>query len=356
MTHHFRSPLSYITLGIVAISLSLASRAAPPMATKFEAPQTSIDYSKLAFYPKRWKEQGVSTELYPWVGEEVVLLTPTNTRDPKVMQAFVKQLDRGWKHYKDIAGTTPRPFKLYQEKPVIAAVPGSRLTCGFGCGMVGATGIEVSNFPADYKSVQRNSQAVPHYYFYEMGRNFYVFGKKHDCFVTGFAVFMRYSCMDELKLIDNDKKTRTAIEKAIDVHAKTDLDFITAFTNAGSLSEKQPRLKGFSGPCDQPVMYASAMLRLQRDYGGDAFTRRFYQTLQKMPAFGQKENPNNAHRQCLVWLVTASYAAGQDVSSRFVDQWRLPVSIAGRDLLKKTDWKSKTLDPAVVIEELLNRK
>jgi hypothetical protein len=29
-----------------------------------------------------------------------------------------------------------------------------------------------------------------------MGRNWYVFGGRHSSFITGYAMFMRYSCMD----------------------------------------------------------------------------------------------------------------------------------------------------------------
>ena len=43
---------------------------------------------------------------------------------------------------------------------------------------------------------------MPHYYFYEMGRNFYTFGDRHSLFITGYAVFMRYACMDALKCED----------------------------------------------------------------------------------------------------------------------------------------------------------
>ena len=45
---------------------------------------------------------------------------------------------------------------------------------------------------------------MPHYVFYEMGRNYYTFGDRHSCFITGFAVFMRYVCMDALKCEDTD--------------------------------------------------------------------------------------------------------------------------------------------------------
>jgi hypothetical protein len=65
-----------------------------------------------------------------------------------------------------------------------------------------------------YPALQRDPLAIPHYVFYEMGRNFYTFGDRHSCFVTGFAVFMRYVCMDTLKFHDEDRRTRQTIEEA----------------------------------------------------------------------------------------------------------------------------------------------
>ncbi|MFG0254208.1 MAG: calcium-binding protein [Rhodopirellula sp. JB053] len=316
-------------------------------ANALDVPDEAINYQKMAFYPARWTQQEVSGELYPWKGTEVVLLTTEKELAADTMKVFLGHLDRGWAYYHKITGRTPRPYKTHEGKPTIAAVPNASLTCGLGCGMVGATGIEVGKFPSDWKEVRQNAQAMPHYYFYEMGRNYYVFGRKHDCFVTGYAVFMRYCCMDELKLIDNDVRTRQAIENAIDAYAESDLDFITAMTHSGSLSEKQQRIRSYRGPCDQPVMYASAMLRLRRDYGGDEFVQRFYHALHEMPAYGENERgqkPDNAKRQSVIWLLTACRAAKQDLSPMYVDQWRLPLSDEARELIQQTDWADESGD------------
>ncbi|MBB3209725.1 hypothetical protein FHS27_005565 [Rhodopirellula rubra] len=321
-----------------------------------DVPTDVVDYQSMAFYPERWNQQNVSGEMYPWHGKEVVLLTPQQNHAPETMETFLGHLDRGWAFYHEITGTQPRAYKMYAGKPTIAAVPNASLTCGLGCGMVGGTGIEVGKFPSDWKEVQANAQAMPHYYFYEMGRNYYVFGKKHDCFVTGYAVFMSYCCMDELKLIDNDRSTRRAIENAIDAYSQSDLDFITAMTHSGSLSEKQARIRPYDGPCDQPVMYASAMLRLRRDFGGDGFVKRFYHTLHQMPEYGENERgnkPTNAKRQSVTWMLAACRAAKQDLSPLFVDQWRLPISNEAREIVKQTDWTKESDDDAELAEQVL---
>ncbi len=50
-----------------------------------------------------------------------------------------------------------------------------------GCGYVGSTGIELALFyDRDYADLQRRPDAMPHYVFYEMGRNFYTFGDRHS--------------------------------------------------------------------------------------------------------------------------------------------------------------------------------
>ena len=102
--------------------------------------------------------------------------------------------------------------------------------------------------------------------FYEMGRNFYTFGERHSLFVTGFAVFMRYVCMDSLECNDIEPRIRAIIEQAESVYTTSEVSFMGAFTNFGGAGEKGHRLKQPNGkpliPSDQPVMYASAMLKL----------------------------------------------------------------------------------------------
>lgn len=50
-------------------------------------------------------------------------------------------------------------------------------------GRLGATGIEVAGFDRDFRLVHENQSAFPHYYFYEMGRNWYAFGDRHSSLI-----------------------------------------------------------------------------------------------------------------------------------------------------------------------------
>lgn len=322
------------------------------VAPKPPAPGRAIDYGPMAFFPNRWKEQEHSTQLFPWEGKQVVLLTTKKDLDPKVIEVFLDRLDGGWKYYADMVGQSPRPGKLLKNKPTIAVVPDGRLTCGYGCGLVGATGIEVAGFDgSDYPLVVKNPKAFPHYYFYEMGRNYFVFGDRHSAFTTGYAVFMRYCCMDALKCEDAEAKVRDQIEQAEGHYAKSNMPFLQAFTTQGGLDEKVPRLKDMVGPSDQPVMYASAMLKLRNDYGGDGWVKRFCRQLATCPEV-KSDTPEGALYQSVMWLAAASVAASEDLTPLFVDRWRLPVGEKTRKALKQIEWKAQELTAITVLQSL----
>lgn len=326
---------------------------------KWIEPGPPIDFKPLAMFPHRWEQQGFSTQLIPWEGQRVVFLTTSADFDKRVMTRLVGRLDAGWRYYEEITGRRPRTLRQFHGKTTMAAVPSMKLTCGLGCGMIGATGIEFAGFyNHDYRKMSRDPEVFPHYFFYEMGRNYYTFGDRHSLFITGFAVFMRYVCMDRFHLKDADLATRRTIEKCEAAYAASDVTFLDAFTNFGhgkNSPEKSNRLKDEHGktiyPSDQPVMYATAMLKLRRDYGGDAWVKQFFTQLARCPAV--KPNTEKAAlRQCLNWVVSASAAAGKDLTSIFVDRWRMPMSEGVRKTLEKVDWKRGDLDAGAVIASL----
>lgn len=320
------------TLTLLAIS--------PPSGAEEIKPGDPIDISKLAFYPERWKKQGHALEMVPWEGKRVVFLTIGDSHDAKVMTAFLESLDQGWELYAKVTGQKPNSFKAVNGKVTIAAVPDG-MTCGYGCGYVGATGIEMTKFyRGQVPRLQKDPKAVPHAYFYEMGRNYFTFGKRHNCFTTGFAVFMRYVCMNGLKLNDTDKGTRRVIEQAINEYEKSDLPFLRTFTNTDGLTEKQNRLK--TRPTDQPVMYASAMLKLQRELG-DAWLQEFFRQLATCPPANPKSK-DGAQAQCFSWYLAASCAAKKDLAPTFIEKWRFALTEAQSSIVKDVDWKNLQLD------------
>lgn len=325
--------------------------AGPIEATENE-PGESIDYITLAFYPDRWEKMGADTTMYPWQGKHVVLLSPSKDHDPKIMARFIDRLDAGWTLYEELVGAKPKAHKKLNKRVAIAAVPDARLTCGAGCGRVGHTGIEVARFSRhDYPMVQKDMDAFAHYYFYEMGRNYFVFGNRHDAFQTGFAVFMRYVCMDALECKDPESGTRRKIEQAEAVYAESKLGFLDAFTVQGRLSEKQGRLPSYRGPSDQPVMYASAMLYLYKSYGKNDFLKAFYKQLLTCPTV-RAQTPEQAMRQTLNWLVSASCAAGEDLTPVFIDRWRMPLAEETRKALEKVNFEQEGIKAGDILETI----
>ncbi len=347
--------MSTISLGLIGLSVATADVASVPSV----AAGALVDYRPLAFQPKTWQEKKTSTLLLAWPGTNVVFLTTNGVYDAKVMNHWVARLDQGWSLYADLMGARPKPFKLVAGKASIAAVPDFDFTCGAGCGFVGSTGIELAMFYGwNYPALLRNPDAMPHYVFYEMGRNFYTLGDRHSAFTTGFAVFMRYVCMDTLGCVDEDEVTRRTIEGVEPLIRSSSLSFLKIFTNCDGLSEKEPRVRDahsqWVNPSDQPVTYASAMLRLWREQGRNAWARRFFRALAECPE-APGDNRTSALAQSWNWLVSANVAAGKDLTPVFADDWHLPLSENTRKELSTVNWSEKGLSAATLINQIRPR-
>lgn len=344
--------VSCVPCALVSVlsSLALASIALGQIAP------TPLNYAPLAFDPPKWHERKVSLEMTAWHGKKIVLVTRTAELDKDKMESFVDRLDGGWETYQSLVGKSPQLFRNVDGKATICALPQPDLSCGYGCGYVGSTGIEVAGFYAhDWPAFQANEKRFEHYYFYEMGRNFYVYGDRHSLFTTGYAVFMRYVCMDRLECEDADLATRKVIERCEQVFADSELPFLDAFTNL-SAGEKGHRLTDPTTgqaitPSDQPVMYASAMMKLRRDLGGDRWVKAFLHKLHECPAVPASDE-RTAMQQSLNWLVCASSAAEKDLSGVFVDRWRMPLNDRQRAIMSTVDWSNDDLAVARVIEKL----
>ena len=341
---------------VLAISLLLGIAPAPADEIAPLKPGKRFDYSKYAFQPESWKKRNLSLQLTPWTGKSVIFLTTDDTLDPGLMGIWVSRLDAGWQLYADLTGRKPSRFREFEGKVTIAAVPGYDLTCGAGCGYVGYTGIELAMFyDHNYPELKTHPKAMPHYVFYEMGRNFYTFGDRHSCFITGFAVFMRYVCMDALKCEDLDAETRKTIEGVEPRFAASELSFLDLFTNTTCKNEKSHRIKDAQGnaitPSDQPVCYAAAMLRLRRENGGEAWVKRFFRHLATCPE-AKPATEAGALRQGWYWLICASLAAEKDLSPVFAGQWHFPMTAEERAVMAGVHWKQPGLTVAAVADAL----
>jgi hypothetical protein len=142
----------------------------------------------------------------PWVGRNVVLLTYSPNLDANVMSRILHALDAGYDTYKEVTQYTPGVARAYNGKITIAEMTPETVGCGAACGYLGATGIEIQSqlFLRLYNGVRDHDQ-FDEPLFYELGRNFWNYGKYQNVLVgnsgstkwfdintTGFAVFMRY--------------------------------------------------------------------------------------------------------------------------------------------------------------------
>ena len=80
--------------------------------------------------PKSWEKRGLSLQLIPWVGTNVMFLTTSANLDPDLMAKWVSRLDAGWRLYADLTGRKPNPFRQFEGKVTIAAVPGADVPSG----------------------------------------------------------------------------------------------------------------------------------------------------------------------------------------------------------------------------------
>jgi hypothetical protein len=183
-------------------------------------------------YPNRWVEKSISPQMFVYQGQNIVLLLNSKSYENKIVEKLVSILDSAWALFLELVRSSPKSScQEYNGKPSIAMVEGDNLTCGIGCGNIGYNGIELTTFyNCDDIILSSNEKCIPHYYFYEMGRNFYLFGKKFETFTTGFAVFMRYVCVDTLELIDMDFQSRKQIE-SVESKVNNDHDFLKWFTS-----------------------------------------------------------------------------------------------------------------------------
>lgn len=305
--------------------------------------------------------------MHVYSGTHVVFLclVSRGPYDPAVMRYFLSRLDAGWKKALQIVSCpSPAPrspaHTVAGSAALVAAVPDSALTCGYGCGYSGMGGVEVAGFyDHDYPSMVRESQtsdlrSFSHYYFYEFGRNFCVFGSKHSAFGTGFAVLLRYSLMDILGASDHDDPcVRSSIERCEELYAENPTGygytFVEAMARASTADEKQDRIPALV-PSDQPCMYASAQLRLQRQYGGEMWLQRFFSALNAVPDL--PEDVATPEMQCEIWLFCASAAAGRLLEDEFVGRWRLELPDERLTTLRALEW---TAGPEVCMAECLSR-
>lgn len=276
--------------------------------------------------------------LYPWLGSRVAVLTKNADLDRRVMQRMVDVLDTTYDYYARTTGKTPRKHREHEGRVSIAQVT---KTCGAGCGYLGATGIEVMDdyFNNFYRRIKDDGE-FDQVLFYEFGRNFWLFRSKLEyhgrddtgSITTGFAVFMRFKAMEAAGVRGAPfgdmpfAKFRHAVEGIVDEY------------------QRKPRLNwdntlrigkspAFGGGAD---LFASMMLHLTENLGGEAFLQRFFREVAGMPdAKTTQDAVDNM-------VVAASKASGRNLVPIFESFWRWPVGKRTMDKLIRRDRAGST--------------
>ena len=262
-----------------------------------------------------------------WQGEHVSILVPVedlSNYDSSVLQQITAGLDRGYEYYVEMTGRRPAFLEAttHNGRLTIAAVES---TCGAACGYLGFNGIEIlkSFFQSFHDGVKDNGQFAQ-FPFYELGRNFWFYGDQLTApgsdpmsAVTGYAVAMGFFSLDSAGVSGGPfrewtyEENKQVIAGLIDTYAADEnLTFKEAFTDGIDFSGNQ--LGG-------PDIFASLLFRLSEDYGPE-FIRNLWREVDKRPsAATDQEAIDN-------FFLAASYAASTDLSERFVNDWRWPVS------------------------------
>lgn len=299
MPHSMKFCFLFAFLGLSLFSLN------PSHAQRF--PDRAVTYTTF---------QNQRIRVYPWTGNYVALMTLSKRYNAKTMRKIVGTLDRAYRYYWRVTGRHPQRGKHYRGKLSIVEV---HKTCGAGCGYLGSTGIELltSSFRKLYRGVHKHN----HYdqvLFYELGRNFWFYGKQATAgaVTTGFAVFMRFRSMEAAGVKGGPfgtmsfRRFKTTVRDLLKVYRKGNY---TWRNTVGS--GKSP---GWGGGTD---MFASFMMHLTKQFGGDRFLATFWQTLGKLP---RKTSSLDAVNN----LATAAVAAGGWPAFQRLRRWRWPVSKA----------------------------
>ena len=279
------------------------------------------------------------------------------------MAVFVKRLDAAWKRCGELVGQSPYLIRPYKGKVTIAAIPDATFTIntgtGFGFGPHGMGAIEVAGFygpQGDYERVRKDPESFPDRYLLLIGQNHSVPMDRLNVARNGSALLLRQLCSEEFKLIPNEAQAQKVVERFEESFAQSTETFAEAFPRFGA---KRPvSIKGIDSNAiaasDLNLLFASCLLKIRQDNGGDAYIKRFYRHLSNCPpiAWRQSNLPDISKGQVLNWVVAASLAAGKDLTPWFRDRWRFPLNPEVWQALKSVDWGKPDLASGEVFNHL----
>lgn len=267
--------------------------------------------------------------LKPWLGRNIVVLTPTNlSYQTNIMLRIVPTLDQAYDFYESATGHGPPASSstTFLGRDTISVVSS---TCGAGCSQVGFTGMEILN---QYFQILYNSVASADQYdqvlFYEFGRNFWFYTPQlaysppdTDPVVTGYAVYMRFLSMAAVRVAgapfngNSFTSFAMAVTNLMDTYVRTPS---LNWSNTFRTSSAPPNSFGLGGT----DLIASLLMHLGRDFGGPRFGLEFWKQAEFRPAAHTTlEAADN-------FVLTACAATGANLTHVFATVWKWPVSSA----------------------------
>lgn len=278
--------------------------------------------------------EGEKVDLFAWRGKHMAFLTKREGLDAKLMRELCVTFDKIYDFYHASTGRKPAKAKQLDGLLTVAEVD---KTCGAACGYLGATGIELTPgvFVQLYSGFETGGtidQAPP----YEFGRNFWFYSPQlaykkpvsDRSVVTGYAVFMRMVALDAAKAKlgpfrdKSGAEFRKIMESLVDLY---EADKTLTWENTLKVDAAPNNPLGLNGT----DLFASFCLRLTRDHGGAEFVKRLWQAAGKRPVAKTTQDALDN------FVIAASLAAQKDLGAQFADQWRWPVSPAGRKAAAK---------------------
>lgn len=288
-------------------------------------------------------------------GEHIALLTMDN-HDSTTMAKVSQGFDDIYEFYQSNSGYTPWTHINYFGKLSIAEVESRWTMCGpggYGCGFIGATGIEIisdglSSSNNGLISLVENDNLWSMTLAYELGRNFMPpsiankmkFGDQEiGNITTGFAIYMGHTSVEKTgKVITPEQvSVRNDIELIVDIiEQDANLNFANTFLNPQVSINANGRNLGAAD------MMASVMWHFENKYGAAVY-QNFWKEMSAIDA-----PINSINDAANGFAVAMSLAVGEDVSAEFSSKWGWPeLSDSYRALLPtagcNASWDAQTV-------------
>jgi hypothetical protein len=268
----------------------------------------------------------ITHQLFPWEGKNVMLLTESADHDPELIARLIQIFDTTFDYFVRVSGRKPSLYYTLNNKPTIAEVP---KTCGAGCGMIGATGIEMtrSSFAGHLKDLQQDG-TIRSLIMWEFGRNFFFYDKQMR-YQKPDGIGIKNTFADVMRTLafrDQNLPMQPFMVKVSESHEKLLKSYIddelSNFDNTLRVNESSHLTKN-----EGWKLLAAMIIQLHRDYGGEKFITRFWQTMARQPhALTTQDAVDNFAR-------AASIAAERNLVGLFRGPWKLPVSDSAANAL-----------------------